>query len=369
MEKNLFRKCLQIVLFLFGVSYGMMMMRFQIFPYALLRNTYHLIGPGTGVDGDRDSTEKYSQTNVEDLISISNQSDIKEKRDQLIQLLWGSAVLPNTLPSRVERNISDDRYSDIDSLRDIDKITIHMEYGLESIVYHFVPSNRSGQITYFLENGFGVIAFNMPLLGENNQPVISVPHIGRLKLTTHEQLKFATPIEGHPIKYFIEPVVTILNYLEYEKRYTTVSMVGISGGGWTTTLAAAIDKRISESFPVAGSYPIFLRSGDNRDWGDWEQTAPELYRNVNYLELYVLGATGNNRKQLQVINRYDSCCFGGDKWETYNNYVKSSVEKLGCGEFELFVDESHHEHKISKIVLGKIVKEIDGQLGTVQCRQ
>ena len=45
-------------------------------------------------------------------------------------------------------------------------------------------------------------------------------------------------------------------------------MVSISGG-WTTTVYAAIDPRVTRSYPVAGSLPIPLRV-DVRDWGDWE---------------------------------------------------------------------------------------------------
>ena len=37
-------------------------------------------------------------------------------------------------------------------------------------------------------------------------------------------------------------------------------MAGLSGGGWTTTFAAAIDKRITGSFPIAGSVPCSMRN-------------------------------------------------------------------------------------------------------------
>jgi hypothetical protein len=34
-------------------------------------------------------------------------------------------------------------------------------------------------------------------------------------------------------------------------------MFGLSGGGWSTTIAAALDPRITLSVPVAGSVPKF----------------------------------------------------------------------------------------------------------------
>jgi hypothetical protein len=37
--------------------------------------------------------------------------------------------------------------------------------------------------------------------------------------------------------------------------YKRIVMMGLSGGGWTTTLAAALDPRIDLSIPIAGSIP------------------------------------------------------------------------------------------------------------------
>ena len=39
--------------------------------------------------------------------------------------------------------------------------------------------------------------------------------------------------------------------------YKHVVLFGLSGGGWSTTVAAAIDPRISLSIPIAGSVPKF----------------------------------------------------------------------------------------------------------------
>src|ERR1041385_7687309 len=85
-------------------------------------------------------------------------------------------------------------------------------------------------------------------------------------------------------------------------------MVGLSGGGWTTTLYAAIDPRIRKSFPVAGSIPLYLYSDHYQT--DAEQSRPELYSLAGYPDLYVLGSSGIGRKQVQILNHSDSCCFG-----------------------------------------------------------
>ena len=69
--------------------------------------------------------------------------------------------------------------------------------------------------------------------------------------------------------------------------YKRVVMVGLSGGGWTTTVAAAIDPRIDLSIPVAGSLPFAMRTahaGDPyHDLGYYEQQrARPIYDACNY---------------------------------------------------------------------------------------
>lgn len=368
-NRFLFRVIIYLTVPLLFMLYGMLVVKYHVPPYSLFKSMQAKFKPFV-----ENKDKIYGETNVQELISIKRSSDVAEYRKKTIEFLWGQPRIPTSLPSSVVNNYEDNRYSDIASLDRIDKLTITMEFGLESNIYHFIPKepnnkvvlyhqghggdfyNGKEQIEQFIQNGYTVVGLSMPLLGLNNQPEISSVKFGKLKLSTHEHIKLLSPERGHPIKYFIEPVVIVLNYLKNEYDYSSVSMVGISGGGWTATIAAAVDTRIKNSFHVAGSYPIYLRS--NRDWGDYEQTVPELYNLVNYLDLYVLGSYGNNRKQLQIINMYDACCFAGTKWKTYKNIVQAHVSKLGSGQFDLFLDDSHHEHLISDNALDQIMDEL-----------
>lgn len=372
MRRNLLLRIgLHGLLLLLATIYGVLIHKFQIPPYTILKSGYSMLLSKKYTE----TPKAYIETDVSAIISIRQPHDVSERRNALIHFLWG-AGLPSSLPSAVIENFEDARYVDINSLRRIDKVVVTMDFGLESVVYHFIPKNPNmkvvlyhqghaedfhkskEQVRQFIENGYAVMTFSMPLLGVNNQPTIQLPRIGWLKLTRHEHMQFLPPANGHPIQYFIEPVVIALNYLDNGFDYISVSMVGISGGGWTTTVAAAVDVRIAKSFPVAGSYPIYLRTNSKRDWGDYEQVDPELYRTVNYLELYMLGSHGKHRKQLQVINKYDSCCFGGTKWQTYKDIVRSRINELGAGEFDLFLDDSHQGHLISNVAMSRILDEI-----------
>jgi len=134
-------------------------------------------------------------------------------------------------------------------------------------------------------------------------------------------------------------------------------MIGLSGGGWTTVVYSAIDERISDSFSVGGSIPFYLRV-DSRDMGDYEQTNIELYKNVNYLELYVLSAYGDGRQHVQIFNKNDSCCFSGNGYETYEFVIKDKISQLAKGNFQIFIDDTQNEHKISEYVMSLIHEQI-----------
>jgi dienelactone hydrolase len=152
----------------------------------------------------------------------------------------------------------------------------------------------------------------------------------------------------------MHPLALTANYLV--QSHDAIVMVGFSGGGWETTLYAAIDPRIERSYPVAGSLPSYLRS--QRDWGDYEQFSPRLYDAANYLELYVLGAS-EGRSQLQILNRYDSCCFAGEGYKTYETVVASRARALG-GTFSVYSDDTHTVHQLSgrarDIILSDLLK-------------
>src|SRR5690606_30050955 len=51
-------------------------------------------------------------------------------------------------------------------------------------------------------------------------------------------------------------------------------------------------------------------AGCSANTGDSEQTNPDMYTLAGYPELYLLGAYGAGREQVQILNRRDGCCFG-----------------------------------------------------------
>jgi hypothetical protein len=158
------------------------------------------------------------------------------------------------------------------------------------------------------------------------------------------------------MRYFLEPLSVALNYLTSRQSFNGIYMTGISGGGWTTVVYAALDPRITASYPVAGSYPFYLRNQlGGSSIGDFEQVNPDFYQHVSYVELYLLGAAG--RRQLQIYNKFDICCFGDTYSNTFKDYLLDSAHEIG-GSLDIVVDDTIVGHEISEFALERILSDI-----------
>ena len=363
-----------VVVFFYGLSVGV----YNIFPYEFLDSSKDVLSGQKTIENN----QFVNQADIDSLIKIDNKSDIDQKRNFLTEFFWNvESTTFKRIPAgyipvpEVESDISDSRYSDFQNLKRIDRLTVEMEYDINSISYLFIPEESNEKlilyhqghdgdfilgkdtIQFFLNRNFTVLASTMPLVGMNNQPIVEIDGLGKMKLISHEQLRLLEANNFNPMKLFLDPIRINLNFIEMEYDFKQYSMIGLSGGGWTTVIYSAIDERISDSFSVAGSMPFYLRVND-RDIGDYEQTNIDLYQNVNYLELYVLSAYGDGRKHIQIFNKNDPCCFSGNGYDTYESVVKDRILQLGKGDFQIFEDDTHYEHKISYITLEQIVKNI-----------
>jgi hypothetical protein len=159
-----------------------------------------------------------------------------------------------------------------------------------------------------------VLYFDMPLLGVNSGQTIVLK--GRtIHATTHDRFALFDEPGRSALAYFLNPIDLALD--QVASRYDRVKMIGRSGGGWSTTLYAALDTRISESISVAGTAPIAVRSIDldgRDDLGDWEQYGAGIYRWLDYQDLYALASSGGRRHE-QLYFEFDNCCFSGQKGE------------------------------------------------------
>ena len=328
------------------------------------------------------------------LITIHSAADVANKRHALIQFIWGAGGFPNAkMPSLVSKGVQSP-VQHLENLERVDRIDISMDANQTGLAYHFIPVRKinrlvvvhHGHVCSFddspavTDDGYGMQrTINGLLLDGYSVLAVYMPHFNPFDCgqVSHTSM-FSIATTGSPMKFFLEPMAVSLNYLQSKSAadkfpvYQDFSMTGLSGGGWTTTVYAAIDPRIKLSLPVAGTIPLYLRSGGSV--GDTEQFLSSFYNIAGYPDLYVLGSYGAGRKQVQILNRRDRCCFGQTQHDpvatgmpydvamrSYELNVRDALAKLDNGYFRLEIDEASNSHQIShNAVVNTILAELNG---------
>ena len=208
---------LVISLFLTGVYVG----SYKVFPYYVLNDVKQII-LDEKIPIDEVDYSFSNMNSVKPILSINNETDIQNKRQKLIEFIWNSEELPYTsLPIDIQKNIVDEKFQQLKNLQQIDKLTIEMEFDVNSISYLFIPESSNNKliiyhqghdggfengkktIQTFLNEGFHVLAFSMPLKGYNSQPEILDPSLGTIKLINHNSLRFIESDTFSPTKSFV----------------------------------------------------------------------------------------------------------------------------------------------------------------------
>ncbi|CAE7378575.1 unnamed protein product [Symbiodinium natans] len=223
-----------------------------------------------------------------------------------------------------------------------------------------MASNGTGYTWWDLDNvtrffhslGHNVFILSMPLVGVNFSPGRSTNWTDHWWFQTLESGGEST------IRYFCEPVILTINYA-LSLGFKDVVLAGLSGGGWTTSLVAAMDSRITASIPVAGVLPWYLRfartaSGFEAtgDIGDYEQICAlmpfpfldgarhkgygwrvdagrEYCQACNYKCQFLLAGLEPYRWQLQILHEDDTCCYAAagrhDEIRAYETDIRTAV--------------------------------------------
>ena len=342
-------------------------------------------------------------------IRFRTPAEADAKRQELIHFIWSTGLPTNTLPS-VITNIGAEVFAgDLKDLNgklaaSVDRLDDNVSgWGFHSIAYLIHPKATNENTTRLviahqghqgrlvdgigdaldrlLQSGFTVLAMQMPLVGWNTSNTIDLPNgTGRVTITNRataghtEIFRKLTPVltKGECFRFFLEPVVQGINYFQRTTPAAgDISMFGLSGGGWTTHMAPAVDTRIQQSFPVAGAYPGYILELLRAGSPDTEQSYAPMYiefvhHNTNSipdtaagvaskLEIFALGGYGKGRRQIQILNLHDSCCFYGPYYTTYTNFVSTIVRNLGQGQWDFYSDTTHRQHLVSSNVLENVI--------------
>lgn len=339
------------------------------------RKIYRKLKPSTVVKSQTPLISYLDKQGSKDRIRIKSAQDIEILRNKLIKIVWDEEGIPfNKSPEKVIYNYQDTLFRNFQNLKSVECIIDSLEYGFKSVMFHLIPGkNDKGELMIFhhgheekeyimglesyqalLNAGYHVLSVHMPLKGRNNSPVLNSPTADKVNSINHDILMYL----DKAYTLFFEPIRVAINHLQKENQFRRINMMGLSGGGWTTQLYAAMDTTIKNTYSIAGSVPICVRIFNPSDLGDLEQYNPQIYSKISYSEIYCMGAIGVNRRQIQILNTYDPCCFKYESSEYYRDAVSSLVTEVGPGYFKVVEDSTHREHKISAFALNYILKDL-----------
>lgn len=99
------------------------------------------------------------------------------------------------------------------------------------------------------------------------------PDGSTLPVAVHNDMAAVAASGGHPIRVHLDPIFRTVGYLR-SQGIKRIGITGVSGGGWRSLMAAALDAEIDFVASMHGWCPFGAIGEPARDY---EQTAPILY--------------------------------------------------------------------------------------------
>lgn len=364
-----------LLIFLSGGGAGILVATKNLFPMDYLREL-RSFGYGvfklSGNSGDSDASAY--MLNLDTIFNLSTEKSIDLKRSEIVAEFHSADCLKNAglAPIDVQEpafregmKIHPNLILEIKHrMNFITKSRLYrgLRGGSKLVLYHTGHGGQTNEdarnIKFLVDSGIDVVEIDLPLIGDNSRPYVQLKNIGRVQLVEHNQLEMLESSDFNPLALFVEPAACLVNYFSALGHYKSFVQIGFSGGGHVATLNAAFDTRISRTYSVAGTAPMFLRFANPLKYsGDYEQTSPWLIRRVSDLDLYMMASVGSGRAYIQIYNRFDPCCYDGLLSDTYKEYVRDHVVGVGNGGFDVWIDESTGKHELSIAMLRRIMKD------------
>lgn len=241
-------------------------------------------------------------------------------------------------------------------------------WGGHSISYHAAPAaeNGEGMVRAALDAGWYVLGGCMPVEGYNPSTFeYNLAGGGTTTINGHDDAATIEADGTHPFRWFIEPVIQAINYLELEYGFERIAMTGISGGGWTTDFAAALDPRIGRSYPTFGSMPFSMRTPSGPgDGGDWEQFAARSWWETltqpgrDHELAYLLGCVDSGRRRMQVLGDNEPVFPALTVHVEILAYEAWVDERVPVGQHDVLIDTTAASHQYSAETIAAIVADM-----------
>jgi hypothetical protein len=269
-------------------------------------------------------------------VTLTSPAAVAATRAALIDETWGTTTLPTTLPTVTGiANPFGGSLPDVGTVYDYHAAMSNGQTNDSDLYMNSKPNGR-------------VVILNMGHTGTSYWPSIAagyntVPMMTALLDAGYSIYAMNMPANGqccaaHPalfsaygnaaMQYFLEPAIQAMNYWDTNSTFSKgYDFVGLSGGAWTGTILQALDTRVTTTVVDAGDLPgtqfccTSLPISDLPNQGDQSFAAEEswapFYSIAGYVDLYLMGASGPGREQLQILNINDNCCFGPQQWNQY----------------------------------------------------
>jgi len=315
---------------------------------------------------------------ADSLISVRSEEEVASLRLRIQEAVYGEPGLPDRLPIVEELAPEPVRgLTGLPALELVERFEVLFEFDYAATPYHLRPVGWNGEtviynhgyagdigqasplISELLKAGYAVIAIHFLGYGEILLDNVHDPRFGHLTYSNDNILRFGR----NGLRYYIDPAISVINYVTGSLGQDRVTMMGFSAGGWVTTVAAAMDPRIETAISVAGLYPMYVREstlfGNEAPPPHFD---PRLLEATNYMDMFVGAGAGEGRHYLQIFNQFDRCCYRNRYGELYEAAVQQAVRDSGPGMFDVIIDTSHADHKISDWAIEEILALIGSEV-------
>jgi hypothetical protein len=212
------------------------------------------------------------------------------------------------------------------------------------VSYWAVPGSMAF-LKRVVAEGCDLIMVSMPFYGENRGYALDVGlPMEPPSRNLHDDMpkvQAIKPDKGSLLRYFLEPAMGSLQWALRHRSYLRIGMAGLSGGGWATTVLAALEPSVQVSYAVSGSVPMKYRATPRE--GDWEQYTSDLLDVADYSDLYLMGTAEQGRRVHLLYNAENGCCFNGTQVQQFAPALVKFANEAGYGplEVKIFPGSAH----------------------------
>lgn len=255
-------------------------------------------------------------------------------------------------------------------------------------------------ISELVREGYHVMAFNMPAgYGVNTlktQTGVAATHEDAAHFECYFKPNSTLYNSTHlptagGFQLFLGPVVAALDWSERHFQFHDVSMIGLSGGGWTAVWMAATDSRISNTFAVSpGTEPWWMLgrlAQGGMQWSEYYNLGSNHYEAANgtnpdaplgiqyvllfisqYVNVYMLSADTPDRTMTVYVHKNDNSNTRGERQLAWGEPIRRWVARNLKGNFQMVIDASSPEddrppsmqaHRISTFIRNSIIQRLN----------